>query len=312
MATLRFQPGYAEILRTIATPILVTGAGGWLGRAALEMFDAALGDALPARLTAFGASAREIRLRSGRMLRLHALGDLPNFAAPVPLFFHFAYLTREHASTQNLAAYVAANRDISLLVQRFLSRNGCAGLFVPSSGAVYAGGELAHNPYGVLKREDEAGFVALARRLDAPAVIARVFNLAGPFINKLESYALACILLDILGRRPVTLRAAHPVWRAYVDVGDVLNIALGCLLTGATPPIFDTTGEAIELSALAQRAGHLLTGNAVELLRPDWEQGLENRYLGRGETYAALAKTLGMNLHDLDRQILDTAAFLRA
>lgn len=312
MATLSFQPDYAETLRATTTPIIVTGAGGWLGQAALEMFEVALGEALPARLTAFGATARQITLRSGRTLRLHALRDLTNFSAPAPIFFHFAYLTREHASTQPLAAYVAANRDISALVQRFLSRNGCAGLFVPSSGAVYAGGDLARNPYGVLKREDEVGFAALARRLDAPAVIARVFNLAGPFINKLESYALACILLDILGGRPVSLRAAHPVWRAYADVGDVLNIALGCLLTGTTPPVFDTTGEPIELSALAQRAGRLLTGNSVEILRPELAQAPASRYLGHGETYAALAKTLALSLHDLDRQLLDTAAFLRA
>jgi nucleoside-diphosphate-sugar epimerase len=312
MATLSFHPDYAEILRTTTTPIIVTGAGGWLGQAALEMFEAALGDALPARLIAFGATAREMTLRSGRKLPLHALRDLLNFSAPAPIFFHFAYLTREHASTQPVEAYIAANRDISALVQHFLGRNGCAGLFVPSSGAVYAGRDLAQNPYGVLKRDDEAGFATLAQRLDAPAVLARVFNLAGPFINKLDSYALACILLDILGGGPVSLRAAHPVWRAYADVGDVLNIALGCLLTGATPPVFDTTGEPVELSALAQRAGRLLTGNAPEILRPDWAQGPAERYLGCGESYGAIAKTLGLSLHDLDQQIIDTAAYLRA
>ncbi len=50
-----FQPELAEALRSKPTPVIITGAGGWLGQAALEMFNSAFGDDFSKRVTAFGA-----------------------------------------------------------------------------------------------------------------------------------------------------------------------------------------------------------------------------------------------------------------
>src|SRR6202044_1934485 len=122
--------------------------------------------------------------------------------------------------------YIETNRQISRIMQHFIARNGASGMFVPSSGAVYGAGRIPHqnlaaDPYGALKYEDELVFGALARQLGFPAVIMRIFNLAGPCMNNLTGYALACIITDILRGGPITLRAAHPVLRAYAHIGDV-------------------------------------------------------------------------------------------
>jgi len=283
-------------------PVIITGAGGWLGQAALEM-------CRDAEVIAYGSRARRLQLRCGRIIEVQALEQIASLTLPNAFVLHFAFLTREHASTQPLAEYVAANRKISAHLQGFLQRNGAAGLFSPSSGAAYTGSTLEDNPYGALKREDEAIFAQLSQRLGFPAVVMRVFNLAGPFINKLDSYALACIISDILKGGPVILRAAHPVWRGYAHVEDVLNIALGCLLRGDSPPVFDSGGEPIEIGALAERALKLLHAGA-EIRRPDWQAGLPNRYLGDHATYAAQAERAGLKLKALDQQILDTADYM--
>ena len=51
----------------------------------------------------------------------------------------------------------------------------------------------------------------------------RVFNLAGPFINKIQIYALATMIGDALAGRPIEIRASHRVLRSYLHVGDCID-----------------------------------------------------------------------------------------
>ncbi len=296
---LAFARGFADAIG--GSPIIVTGAGGWLGQAALEMFAGILP---PGQIQAFGSTARMQTLHNGTAIPVRPLTALPEYAQGGAIIFHFAFLTREHAGKMPLATYIEANRAISGTVEAVIRRHGARGVFVPSSGAA-ATADWAHNPYGALKQEDEQRFAGLG----IPAVNMRVFNLAGPFINKLNSYALACIIQDLLAARPVTLHAAHPVWRGYAHVADVLNIALGLILAGESPPVFDSWGEPVELSALANRAARLL-GQPPGIQRPAWEHGAAEHYLGDATAYHAHATRLRLELSSLDQQILDTAAYL--
>ncbi len=289
------------------SPVVITGAGGWLGQAVLEMFAAAV----PlSQIHAFGSAARVQKLRNGMSIPVQPLTTLPALTAREAIVFHLAFLTREHAGNMPLAAYTEANRAISGTVEAFIRQHGARGLFVPSSGAAYIA-DPVHNPYGALKIEDEWRFAALGRELGFPAVNMRVFNLSGPFINKLDSYALACIIQDLLANRPVTLHAGRPIWRGYAHVADVLNIALGLILNGSSPPVFDTWGEPIELSTLAERAAALLH-KPLTIERPEWQNGAADKYLGNAAAYLAHAEACGVKPASLDQQILDTAAYLSA
>jgi nucleoside-diphosphate-sugar epimerase len=287
-------------------PIIVTGAGGWLGQAALAALAEALGEAMPSRVLAFSTTPG--LLAQGIAARPYA--SLAALSTPPALVLHFAFRTKGYAAEPD---YVATNRALSAVMQGYLARNGARGLFVPSSGAVY-GPDLAADPYGALKYEDELAFAALAQRLGFPAVIARLFNLAGPYMNNLTGYALACIITDILRGGPITLRAAKPVWRSYTHVGDVLDIALDLLLQGLSPPVFDSAGEeAVEIGELARRASRLLAGAELPITRPEgWEAGAPDRYLGDRAAYAAAAAQAGVKPRTLETQIRDTAAYIRA
>jgi nucleoside-diphosphate-sugar epimerase len=61
--------------------------------------------------------------------------------------------------------------------------------------------------YGSLKREDEERFAAWADAAGKRAVIARIFALTGPYINKPGAYAIASFLADAMAARPVEVRA---------------------------------------------------------------------------------------------------------
>jgi len=316
-ARLQTLAGIAAALADPSRPVVLTGGGGWLGRAALEILDGIHGADLPRRVYVFGASARVLALRSGRSIASHPFADLAALAPPEPLILHFAYLTRGYAARMKLADYVAINRALSQAVAAVVERRGAQGLLLPSSGAVYRPDrtldhDLAGNPYGALKREDEERFAELAQQRSFPTVIVRIFNLSGPFMNHTSHYALGAILSDILAGRAIDIRADHPTTRAYTHVGDLLTLALGLLVRGEGAGPFDTLGTpAIEIGALARRAAGLLGRPDLDISRPPFATGEPDLYVGDGGRFAALASRIGFAPRSLDDQILETAAFLK-
>jgi nucleoside-diphosphate-sugar epimerase len=300
---------------------VVVGATGWLGQATLDVLDATLGLQMAGRVIAFGSRSRDIKLRAGRTVRIHPLDDLVNLAANKRyVFLHYAFLTRGQVATYNHDDYIAGNAAITDAVSRTIAARKTIGLFIPSSGAVYRkdgtlDDDITANPYGALKLRDEAHFAQLAGQEGIPLAIFRVFNLAGPYINNVNTYALSSIILNVLRGGPITLRASHPVIRSYVSVFDVIDLAL-CILSDdveqriAEP--FDTAGEReIELRELAQLCAARLGHPDIRIERPALREELADRYVGDGAAIHACAARYGIALASLPDQINETADFLR-
>ncbi len=307
-------PAISSALRGNGWPVIVTGAGGWLGQAALAALNEAFGETLPGRVQAFSTAPRHLVLAQGRTILTRPFAELETLSTPPACILHFAFRTKGHAAEP---FYAETNRRIAATMRGFIERNGAHGLFIPSSGAIYGPrGEphqnLAQDPYGALKYEDEQSFAALAQQLGIPAVIMRIFNLAGPCMNNLSGYALACIISDILSSTTIALRAVKPVWRSYAHVGDVLAIALSLLLRGESPQPFDTAGERpVEIGELASLAARLLSGAECPLTRPRWQDATPDRYLGNFKVFQKTARLAGVTLRPLETQILDTADYIR-
>lgn len=314
-----FPPSLAAALRRSDLGVVVTGVGGWVGQAAVEMLAGALGESAGERLALFSSTDRRHRLRSGETLacrRLASIGELPRRPW---LFFHFAYATRERVGEYGLAEYIRVNRSITSDVIAGARRVGAAGFLVPSSGAVYSRNRvlesnLEANPYGALKLEDERAFAELAQQLGCRAVLPRVFNLAGPFVNKLHSYALSSLILAAQRGQPLVIRAAHRVVRSYIHVADLVSLGLAVLLQGDGEPIsrFDTTGDrAVEIAELANCILAVL-GVELPIERPrlDVDRSTDDIYVGEDGPMQALAARHRIDLLPLETQIRDTAWYL--
>jgi nucleoside-diphosphate-sugar epimerase len=319
MQFLLLPPSLAAALCASDLGVVVTGTGGWLGQAAVEMLAGAFGESAGERLALFSSSDRSHRLRSGDILPCRRLASIAELPRRPWLFFHFAYVTRDRLGEFGLTEYVRLNRAIAGDVLAAARRVGAAGLFVPSSGAVYRRNRelessLEANPYGLLKLEDERAFAELARELGCRAVIPRVFNLSGPFINKLGSYALSSLLLAAQHGRPLVIRATHRVVRSYIHVADLISLALALLLGSGHEPIarFDTVGErAVEIAELADSILAAL-GTELPIERPplDTDRGTDDIYVGEGGAMRSLLLRHRIDLLPLDAQIRDTALYL--
>ncbi|HEY2482179.1 MAG TPA: NAD(P)-dependent oxidoreductase [Caulobacteraceae bacterium] len=295
--------------------VIVTGAGGWLGLATLEMLHALLGEAIHDRVVCFGSHERTLRLRGGLELTQRPLAAMAELPAKPSLLLHLAFLTQEKARTLSPEAYAAANWTISLQVMTALDRVGVQKVFLASSGAAY----VADDPkaartkrlYGALKKEDEDRFIGWAEDGGGRLVIARIFNLAGPYINKRASYALACFIADVLADRAIEISASHRVYRSYVAVEELMSVSLGALTAEPSGIVrFDTAGAAVlEIDGVAHAVADTLAPR-LAVRRVAMTRDLPDRYVGDAAAYNALRDALGVRPVDLPEQIRQTAAFM--
>ncbi len=317
---LAFPIEVAAQVRASDAPIAVTGGSGWLGRTALEMLDSALGDEISSRVKVFGSTSRSLVLRSGRTLQCRPLSQIERLSPGPWLFLHFAFVTRDKVSQQTITDYIRCNEAISNHVLGAIQSAGASGVLMPSSGAVYRADrsldmDMENNPYGALKVRDENTFFALARDLGFKIVIPRIFNLSGPFINKVEHYALSSFIMSARRENIIKIRAATLVVRSYVYAADLISLCFSLLLTKANAPHapFDTAGELeIELSQLAQAVALVLGLRDLKIERPPIDQTRVDIYAGDATTYRDLAALHNIKLTSLAQQIQQTSDYLES
>jgi nucleoside-diphosphate-sugar epimerase len=302
-------------LGTSSDRIIVVGAGGWLGLATLELLQGLLGHQFAKRVIGFGSVPRLLRLRGGVSIEQRGLEDLATLSDQPSLVLHLAYLTQEKAKAMADADYIAANRAISNRVLDALDGIGARGVFVPSSGAVYAADQSDASAslrlYGALKRADEAAFGAWSQAPGKRAVIVRVFNLSGPYINKQSSYALACFIADALAGRPLEIRAARPVYRSYVAIAELMSVVFALLTDGETGlTLFDTAGDRdYEMGEIAQVVQEVLN-HPNGVIRPVLSEAPPDRYTGDGVAYRRARSRFDVEPVDFPSQVLDTARYM--
>lgn len=302
-------------MATAGQRIVITGASGWLGLATLDSLHAALGDAFDERVAAFGSSARVLSLRDGKLIAQRSLTELAGLPSAPTWLLHFAFLTKDRAETMDETAYRAANAAIRETVMRALDPIGVDAIFVASSGAARKAEDPSASPamrlYGSLKRDDEATFAQWSEDSGKRAVIGRIFNLTGPYINKHQAYALASFILDGLARRAITVRAPRPVLRGYAAIDDVVALALAEMAAAPSGVRrFDTGGEPLELGEVAQAVAAQCPGTRVD--RAVLSEVDADVYHGDDAAWRALLQRHGISPRSLAEQIANTIDYLRA
>ena len=294
---------------------VVTGATGWFGTATLHILDLALGASSGERLLAYAATGRPVTLRSGRVVEVRPLSDLPEHppaAAPVCML-HFAYLMRHLAAELGHDEFVRGNRAITDTAVRALRAVRPASFAFASSGAVHRPGggivdDLEHDPYATLKHRDEVRFEQTCREVGARCVLGRIYSVGGPFMPDRDRFVLGDLVDRTVRGGPLVIRARHELWRSYVGLGDVLAVLIAESLDGTDPLVrFDTGGDVVEAEELAARVRTVLGAPEIVIERDPDPALAPDRYVGAGATFEALARRHRVPLTPLDDQIRQVA-----
>lgn len=306
-------PHIEQAIRSSGARIVITGAGGWIGMATLELLAAALGQEFAARVISFGSSRRRLQLLDGTSIEQRALAEITGLEPAPTIVLHLAFLTKDRAEAMNEAEYRAANRALGQTVLDALGPIGAEAIFVASSGAAKHADDPQATPamrlYGSLKREQEDLFAAWADQQCKRAVIARIFNISGPHINKQHSYALATFINDALAGRSIAIRAPHQVVRSYVAVRELMSLVFALLLDGTKEVTrFDSGGDPMEMQAIAQAvADHV---GAVSIHRPPRDPATIDHYTGDGRAYRALLAQHRISPMPFTLQVAETIDYL--
>ena len=309
-----FDTHVAERVRKRGGRIVITGAGGWLGLATLELLHHCLGLDLAARVICFGSSSRELRLMDGTAVTQRPLTEIATLPAAPTLVLHLAFLTKDRAEAMPEAEYRAANAELSRRVLDALGPIGAHGVFVASSGAAVHADDPAADPalrlYGELKRRDEDDFAAWAEAAGKRAVITRIFNISGPHMNKQDSYALGSFIRAALAGGAIEVRAPHGVVRGYVAIRQLMSLVFALLMKDE-PSVarFDSGGAPMELEEVATAVAEVFGGTAVH--RAPITSDKANIYIGDNAAYSALVRQESISDVSFRQQVIETVRFFR-
>jgi UDP-glucuronate decarboxylase len=306
----------AEALRSSRYRIIVTGAGGWIGKATLELLNNALGSlAFSERVVAFGSAARAIRISDELSVDQRPLGELAQLPAAPSLVLHLAYLTKDRVSGMDEEEYRAANSRLRQTVLDALDAIDARAIFVASSGAAARADDpaapFAMQLYGSLKKADEDAFAKWAEQRHRRAVICRIFALSGPHMNKHDTYALASFIKDALAGEPITIRADFPVFRSYVAIRELMSLVFALMVESSEGVVrFDSGGEPLEMQRIAEIVAETL--GSPTIVRPALTLNEVDQYVGDDAGYRALLGRYGIGHLPFVQQLVETAASFAA
>lgn len=291
--------------------IVITGASGWIGKATLELLYNTLGPGdFAKRVFAFGSAPRTIDFGTGTIAQRPLIAMLALPSAPT-LVLHLAFLTKDKVAGMDEDEYRRLNLVLSRTVLEALDMIGATAVFVASSGAAELAGDAAASPamqvYGSLKKADEDMFARWADERGTRAVIARIFALSGPHINKHDTYALASFIGDALAARPISILADFPVFRSYVAIRELMSLVFAAMLAEGTGVLrFSTGGERLEMQRIAETVSQ--TVGPVEIERPPLTTERIDEYVGDDVAYQELLSGYGIEHLPFAQQVAETAA----
>ncbi len=289
--------------------LLLTGAGGWFGLTALNVFEQKYGpEALRKFVIPFASRTREINFGSAygpiQALDLRQLLDVPNPAG----LLHLAFLTRDRVEEVGIEAYVDINRGITDKIAHLLRTNPTLPIITTSSGAaaVLDGAEpdLEGNPYATVKKEEED--LLHLESNTRMAIVFRVYGASGRFIRGAERFALGNFLNTAIGRNRIKIRSSCQVERSYVHVGTLMELSWQILMKPEPQgfQIVDACTDHISMLDLARlisrREGLPEPEHEIDFSLPvDYYGGDRLRFLRKLEAR-------GLEALSLDSQIEDT------
>ena len=298
-------------MKTNTSKVLVTGATGWLGRETVARV-------LEGKFEGITQSDLLLASSNGRDLELDSLGVYPTVALEtlshrestnsIEGLVHLAFITKDKTTQYSFSEYVAKNIELISAACEIIERDKPKWVVVVSSGAIIDRATLeiennvVRNPYGFCKRIEEALIAESARKVGANIVIGRLWGGTGLYMPVKRAYAISDFIESAKESGAIRINSGGEVTRRYCDAGDFMEVLVRSAIQGDTTTL-DSGGSIIEVGELAKLISSRLGG--ISISRSEVPTAVDD-YYPRGSEFEELAKSVGVQLHGIDEQVLRT------
>ena len=230
------------------------------------------------------------------------------------IYFDFAFLTREKVETLGIEKFNMLNMDIINNSVRLIKLQQPKTVILASSGAVYGKGRRNHEGnnylYSKLKQIQEEKITEVCSKIGAKLIIARIFNLSGSGISKINTFAISEMIVNAVKGRTLYINSDYLVFRRYCDVSQLLRLLIAANKNNFTG-VIDSGGIKIELHQLAQTLINEL-GSHSQLVFPDIDNNaISDEYFSKSQLYEDLIlKYSNETPFSIKEQIQTTKNFL--
>ena len=294
-----------------SSKVLITGATGWLGRETVaRVLEGKLDGISKADLLLASSNGRDLELDSLGVFATGALAEFSDIKSTeaVDGLVHLAFITKDKTAEYSFSEYVAKNIALISAACKIIEREKPKWVVVVSSGAIIDRSTMGiennvlQNPYGFCKRIEEALIAESARKVGANIVIGRLWGGTGLYMPIKRAYAISDFIESAKEKNAISINSGGDVIRRYCDAGDFMEVLVRAALKGETTTI-DSGGSIIEVGELAKLISARL--GEIPITRSKTPTPLDD-YYPRGSEFEDLAKSVGVQLHGIDEQVLRT------
>ncbi len=294
-----------------SSKVLITGATGWLGRETVaRVLEGKLDGISKADLLLASSNGRDLELDSLGVFATGALAEFSDIKSTeaVDGLVHLAFITKDKTAEYSFSEYVAKNIALISAACKIIEREKPKWVVVVSSGAIIDRSTMGiennvlQNPYGFCKRIEEALIAESARKVGANIVIGRLWGGTGLYMPIKRAYAISDFIESAKEKNAISINSGGDVIRRYCDAGDFMEVLIRAALKGETTTI-DSGGSIIEVGELAKLISARL--GEIPITRSETPTPLDD-YYPRGSEFEDLAKSVGVQLHGIDEQVLRT------
>ena len=294
-----------------SSKVLITGATGWLGRETVARV-------IEGKFEGITQSDLLLASSNGRDLELDSLGVYPTVALEnlshrdstnsIEGLVHLAFITKDKTTQYSFSEYVAKNIELISAACEIIERDKPKWVVIVSSGAIIDRATLeiennvVRNPYGFCKRIEEALIAESARKVGANIVIGRLWGGTGLYMPVKRAYAISDFIESAKESGAIRINSGGEVTRRYCDAGDFMEVLVRSAIQGDTTTL-DSGGSIIEVGELAKLISARL--GEISISRSEVPTAVDD-YYPRGSEFEELAKSVGVQLHGIDEQVLRT------
>lgn len=277
--------------------ILLSGASGWFGKSFIYQGYKKYGEQFLEENYFSSSNGREIYIPGVPCsVKTMALKDCLHLAK-VNYFVQSAFLTRDKMDEIGIEEYQRKNNEIINISQEIANSSHIKKHILISSGAAIHD----DSPYGILKRVEEKNTL---KGSSEEKLIFRVFAASGLQLPDVDWSALSQFVKSAREGSDISIKSEVPVWRSFVDFGDLSNLILAYLCDDKkrSPAIVDACNVHATILQIAQLVAQ--KSRVSVMTSPTYsEDSSPIRYCGNSDAFIAMCKRFNIRPAGLEQQI---------